>query len=359
MPRGVKRRKADTDCYGEGCGQPGCSSCWLDADDLGFLDGPGILDAYQPSQRARVAAMQEGNSPVQPRGQSSFASLASAMLSSPLPATARVPAPVPKTDSTAAQPRARGPSVRDMVAELDAQTLRDLIVDLAARSKLVAPRVQEAYQARQSRPSATAAAPSSSSSSPAAIRTPGGTRLQHAAIPLSRMRPALDLDFYSKTVWHAINAQDLTWVGNKSQREHVRDVCEEIRECLATIETAVRAQGSALGTRRSAVETVRKIAKTLLLSEGTVGDEVRKELLLREDSGDGNSSIVSITVGAVVSMTSAERIALGKREDEKGMLVEKMKWVKVEADKAGLEGLRGLGDAIEMMETGRVVVSLD
>lgn len=237
----------------------------------------------------------------------------------------------------------QAPSARQMVDELDAQTLRDLVADLAARSPLVTLTLSEAYAKHMASRPRPKPSPAFSAPAPAAPQRP--------AVPLAQMRPVLNFDSYSKTAWHALNNRALQRLSGSRQYDKAGEVWSEISECVEAIGARTMAD-SPLRTKISAVETLRKIAKTVMLGEDTVGSEVRKEL-------QDDSEIADIMVRVMESMIPEERVQTGKRRDEKGTLVDKVQWVVDEAEAYCLEGLYGLRSVVEMMKTGRCVVSLD
>lgn len=311
MPRGVKRQRHGINCDGCGCGQPGCTSCFVDLDDGLF---GGRVEIYQPSQQRRAAAM-------------------------------------PQAEGTAgAAPKT--PSARDMVNELDPEVLRDLIAELAPRSTVITNALDKVYTAHKSRPRAPAASNPRVIPTPAvAVAVAAAPTPRRAAVPLSQMRPVVAFDRYSKDAWHALNDRAVLRRSGGKQYDRAGEVWSDILGCVEAISEGTK-DGSPLRTKQNAVETLRKITKTAILGEGTLGHEVRKQL-------QTDSSIADVMGRVLRSMSSKERVTTGQRKDEKGTLVEKVRWVKGEAESYCLKGLVGLDGVLEMLETGRDIISLD
>lgn len=91
-----------------------------------------------------------------------------------------------------------------------------------------------------------------------------------------------------------------------------------MRGCIDSIGTQVKPESS-LGTKINAIETIRKIAKTILLAGDTLGHEVRKQFSY-------DTSISGNLVAILEEMTPEEGAAAGKNVSAvgKGTLLEKM-----------------------------------
>jgi type II secretory ATPase GspE/PulE/Tfp pilus assembly ATPase PilB-like protein len=86
----------------------------------------------------------------------------------------------------------------------------------------------------------------------------------------------IDFDPYSKHIWSAINSRYSRLSGSK-QYEKAFEVLDDVTGMISTISQKASAQHTSFGTKRSALETLRKIGKTICLSGDTVGHEVRKQ----------------------------------------------------------------------------------
>lgn len=108
--------------------------------------------------------------------------------------------------------------------------------------------------------------------SPASQQPPPGRtqRPTRPAIPLSQVQPVVDFDHYSKSAWRALNNSAILSMGGSRQYVESGHVYGFILECIISIDEKTKAD-SPLGTKQSAVETLRKIAKTVILGEDTVG----------------------------------------------------------------------------------------
>ncbi|KUI65896.1 hypothetical protein VM1G_02372 [Cytospora mali] len=257
--------------------------------------------------------------------------------SSRLPAPASLPTPkrrttVPKPAPPATPGASPDHTLTQMISGLDAKVLRDLIIKLAPSDPLLARAVEEAHREQATTPS----------QHPSALEQP--RRSTRPAIPLSKMQPVINFDAYSKSAWHALNDRKVLGLSGSHQYDAAGDVYDRICGCISAIGEKTR-DDSPLGTKQSAIETLRKIAKTIILGEETVGHEVRKELQC-------DSDIADIIIRILESMTPEERIRTGKKADDKGTLISKFEWVLDEAEGYCLEGLNGLDRALDMMETG-------
>lgn len=76
-------------------------------------------------------------------------------------------------------------------------------------------------------------------------------------------------------------------------------------------------------------------SQTVILGEDTLGHEVRKDL-------QDLLTIADVVERVLKSTTPEERVATGRRSNEKATSVEKVNWVKGEAESYCLEGLRDL-----------------
>ena len=85
----------------------------------------------------------------------------------------------------------------------------------------------------------------------------------------------LNFEYLSKSAWKTLN---VTYDHLKSSHayEMAGEVAESIGECFETIRTPCLKTAS-FKTKESALETLRKIGKSICLSNGVVGHEIRKD----------------------------------------------------------------------------------
>jgi hypothetical protein len=120
----------------------------------------------------------------------------------------------------------------------------------------------------------------------------------------------INFDHYSKQVWHDINSNYSDLSGSK-QYEMSWEVFGQTCETITNI-AAAAAGAASFGTRRSALETLRKIGKTICLSSNdTLGHEVQKQFNSCSDSEDAMLAILE-------HMTEAERRAMMAGDDGRG-----------------------------------------
>ncbi|KAG6355097.1 hypothetical protein INS49_004178 [Diaporthe citri] len=280
-PRSKRRRTGDR-CHGTGCGQPDCGDCHRDED----------ADA--------------GQQPLHTTG----------------PAQ-----PSPPTQSPS-------PGLAAMIAALEEKALRDLLLQSAASSQEIQRSIKDAYQRQVARPQPPPLLPQPLLSA----------QTTRPAVPLSQMRPVTNFDHYSKSAWHALNDRELLGLSGSRQYTMAGDVYSDICDCVNAIDEMTK-DDAPLGTKQNAIETLRKIAKTIILGEDTVGYEVRKEL-------QNDSHISEIMIRITESMTPEERLRTGRKADAKGTLISKLEWVRDEAEGHCLKDLEGFGRVLELMKTG-------
>lgn len=228
-----------------------------------------------------------------------------------------------------------------MIAALEEKALRDLLLQSAASSQEIQRSIKDAYHRQVSRPQPPPLLPqpllSTHMQATAATRT--------TAIPLSQMRPITNFDHYSKSAWHALNDRELLSLSGSRQYTMARDVYGDICDCVNAIDEMTKDANAPLGTKQNAIETLRKIAKTVILGEDTVGYEVRKEL-------QHDSHISEVMIRIAESMTPEERLRTGRRADAKGTLISKLEWVRDEAKGHCLKDCEGFSRVLELLKSG-------
>ncbi|KAK5738049.1 hypothetical protein LTR17_006292 [Elasticomyces elasticus] len=129
------------------------------------------------------------------------------------------------------------------------------------------------------------------------------------------MRTILDLSHYSRKAWHILHKK---YVSDKGSVEYnnagpafneVDAIVEEIHEQAH--------ESSSYGTRKSAMETLRKIGKSIVLTPSTLGSEVRQNM-------NWNFTLPDTMQAILESMSVKQRLRLADSADEKGMFFDKM-----------------------------------
>lgn len=244
-----------------------------------------------------------------------------------------------------------------MIAALEEKALRDLLLQSAASSQEIQRSIKDAYQRQVSRPQPPPLLPqpllsshmmqASSTISPISTISPSTTTTTRPAIPLSQQmsRPVTNFDHYSKSAWHALNDRELLALSGSRQYTMAGDVYGDICDCVNAIDEMTK-DDAPLGTKQNAIETLREIARTVILGEDTVGYEVRKEL-------QNDSHISDVMIRIAESMTPEERLRTGRRADDKGgTLISKLEWVRDEAEGHCLKDSEGFGRVLELLRSG-------
>ena len=98
----------------------------------------------------------------------------------------------------------------------------------------------------------------------------------------------IEFDHHSKTVWKAINV-DYKKMSGSHQHDMVPNVLETIVDCIRDIQDNCPWSAS-YETKKNALETLRKIGKTMCLSSNIIASEVRKsfqyDIILEETMMD-------------------------------------------------------------------------
>ncbi|KAJ8119647.1 hypothetical protein O1611_g10562 [Lasiodiplodia mahajangana] len=152
----------------------------------------------------------------------------------------------------------------------------------------------------------------------------------------------INFDSYSKEAWHILNTSSYTEGSGSKQFEASFDARSDVVACINSIGDETHPQSS-YGTKLSAIETLRKIAKTILLAEDTLGSEVRKEF-------QHETCLSDIMLRVAESMSPEEQRCAGANTDAKGSLATKLRWVCDEAKSYCLEGFDGLRDVLALIE---------
>ncbi|GAW16888.1 hypothetical protein ANO14919_063340 [Xylariales sp. No.14919] len=154
----------------------------------------------------------------------------------------------------------------------------------------------------------------------------------------------IDFSDFSRRAWHVLNTSEYTQGSGSKQYEASFEARSEVIGCIEAIgkEAAV---DSSYGTKLSALETLRKIAKTILLAGDTLGREVRMEF-------QHETCLADIMVCIADSMTPDEQLRAGATADAKGSLAAKLEWVCDETAAHCLAGVEGLRHVLALLTTG-------
>jgi hypothetical protein len=259
-----------------------------------------------------------------------------------------------------------------MIAALEGKALRDLLLQSAASSQEIQRSIKDAYHRQVSRPQpppllpqpllsthmqqaaaaaatrASAGANASANANANAITGRPAGAAATTTTPLSQTRPVTNFDHYSKSAWHALNDRDLLSLSGSLQHKRAMDVYSDICDCVNAIADIVSKDlpAAPLGTKQNALETLRRIAKTVILGEDTLGHEVRKHF-------QNDSTISNLMIRIAESMSPEERLRTGKRADAKGgTLVSKLEWVRDQAEGYCLKDCPGFSRVLDLLRSG-------
>lgn len=139
-------------------------------------------------------------------------------------------------------------------------------------------------------------------------------REKYRALVNRKRSEAIDFDLLSKQAWKALHVTYQDGNGSR-QYEMAGEAFQEVRDIINDIANQVHLSSS-FATKRSALHTLRKIGKSILLTPDTLGFEVKNKF--------GLDRIYTDTMWNVVSCMSLwERIDICEEED--GAFIEKMK----------------------------------
>ena len=115
----------------------------------------------------------------------------------------------------------------------------------------------------------------------------------------------VDLDYHSKTAWRALNVE-YSKLNARRQYDQSWEALETVNAYFKAIRKACP-QSASFGTKKSGLETCRKIGKTICLSNGVVADEVRK-------SFQWDNALEETMMGIARTLTQDERDRLMRDE---------------------------------------------
>ncbi|KAH6652222.1 hypothetical protein BKA67DRAFT_538048 [Truncatella angustata] len=278
-PRGTKRPRR-LHCDGEGCGDPDCSRCWGSADDG---DAPTVgawTEVVDLTKDVDVAGggVRRGAGPPRRQPSGDHKSL-------------RIMSPAKTTVGKDA------PGFQAMVDALDDKTVRDTLVRLASMAPSAQTAIKQAYNSQ--------------------LRE---CELRADEKPLE----PLDVDHYSKKAWHALYTSDAAkrWetfdevrrLGAKKRATdaiagYVKEIRQKIRETTP------------FDDKLCALETIRKIFKSILLGSNELAKSVRAHIC------DTRSPEIGGHVMHILLVMSNEEVLRARgTADEKGTLIQKFWW---------------------------------
>ncbi|KAM0813596.1 hypothetical protein AB5N19_13592 [Seiridium cardinale] len=330
MSSGGTKRRRRTSCDGGACGSPTCTSCRLHSDDNGVdTERKGRLNVngfHERRTREQAGPVFDRRPPPKSQGLPS-ATLVVDLTDDDDGGSANRQSELSSQPSRSPAKRVRDgrafsgynavsehePGFREMVEALDEETVRHTLIRLASMAPSAQTVIRQAYT-------------------------------QHVRDKEKPSEP-IDFDQYSKKSWHALHTSDAAkrWAALDEVRRisatsraletvlgHVSEMRSQIRETTP------------FDAKLNALETMRKILKSVLLGSNELAGAVRSQLARRGGLGDD-------VVIVLMCMTEDEMIRAGGTADEKGTLAQKFRWCRDEARKYGLVSLKGLDTVVEMM----------
>lgn len=118
------------------------------------------------------------------------------------------------------------------------------------------------------------------------------------------------------------------------------DAAEEVKEIIESIGNEASGQRS-FATKKSALETLRKIGEILVLAPSTLGSEVQKQFQYGDYLRDA-------MVGILESMSLDEKQDMAEATDEKGRFLDKVIWIRNAFDDLCVMDLGPVVDLLRM-----------
>ncbi|KAI0395063.1 hypothetical protein F5Y17DRAFT_457272 [Xylariaceae sp. FL0594] len=134
----------------------------------------------------------------------------------------------------------------------------------------------------------------------------------------------------SKKAWHALHVR-YSGLSGGWQCDAAGDVAGEILSYAESIGDGT-CEDSSYRTKLSALRTLRKMAKSIIMADSTLAHEVRQEFCYRTELAESMLHIVKC-------MTFEERCCACQTVEREGFLVDKIAWICDEAEDGGYEGL--------------------
>ncbi|KAF2642393.1 hypothetical protein P280DRAFT_540217 [Massarina eburnea CBS 473.64] len=128
----------------------------------------------------------------------------------------------------------------------------------------------------------------------------------------------IDFDHYSKSIWHTLNS-NYRLMGSSNAYDISFKVQDDISEDIRSIGDDAGKKHASFGTKRSGLETLRKVGKTICLSSNnTLGHEVQKQFHL------GNTCLEDAMLAIVEAMSEDEKGRMCQIHDGRSTFLEKM-----------------------------------
>ena len=164
------------------------------------------------------------------------------------------------------------------------------------------------------------------------------TQMPSAGVPTGTH--TIDFSKYSGSAWYALNKK---YKSSKDSVEYENSwaAASEVKDCVGSIRRQATLPSSSFGTKRSALETPRKIGKSVTLAPSTLGSEVIKQFQYEDCVEDAMKKIL-------LGMSAAEVKQVAQSADEKGMFVDKVD--ELQASAAGLCIMEGLEEILNILD---------
>lgn len=154
--------------------------------------------------------------------------------------------------------------------------------------------------------------------------------------PLQDLQRVVDFYHLSRRAWHVLNSGCSSgkdgYEGSFEARFRVIEIIDSIRKGAGV--------NCTFGTRNSALENLRKIGKSIVLTDDTLGSEVRKGFQCEDFLRDGMYEILK-------TMDVLERQQMAEATDKKGSFLDKVIWLN---DELSRYCMPGLDDVVKTME---------
>ncbi|KAK4897552.1 hypothetical protein LTR27_004696 [Elasticomyces elasticus] len=198
-----------------------------------------------------------------------------------------------------------------MAGALNQETVRSLLATAAAESIYVARHLQDAYDVVLA------------------------ARERARAIERAKV---VDLSHYSGKAWYVLNKKYRSSKGSV-EYECAGDAFGDILGYISQILKQAHPDTS-YGTKKSALETLRKIGKSIVFASSTLGSEVRKQMGYDDSLSEAMKQILE-------SMTIDERVKLSEETDEKGDFLSEV--AELESSARGYCMFEGLEDVLGLL----------
>jgi hypothetical protein len=174
---------------------------------------------------------------------------------------------------------------------------------------------------------------------------------QHNKIVVAARAKVIDFDHYSKSTWKAINITYSRLSGSK-QYEFSGEAASSVSNCIKAIGKEAKDHAS-FGTKKSALETLRKIGKSIALGDDTIGHEIKKQF-------QWENCLEETMLRIAKGMTAEERAKMFTKEFKEKLeeledlaedhcIFEKLKDVRLVLSGKGAQG-KGVGEKSKVVD---------